>query len=85
MYRDPELHAKTGWVPTMLHTWDYQYPFVNNYLHFNSAAFGKIFDFMRELCHNVARGALTPQQGVDEWVKTFTDLQTKFGKLPVLK
>lgn len=85
MYRNPELHAKTGWVPTMLHTWDYQYPFVNNYLHFNSAAFGKIYDFMTELCHNVARGALTPQQGVDEWVKTFTDLQTKFGKLPVLK
>jgi len=85
MYRNPELHAKTGWIPTMLYTWDYQYPFVNNYLHFNSSAFGKIYDYMTELCHNVARGALTPQQGVDKWVKTFTELQTKFGKLPVLK
>ncbi|MBE0477778.1 extracellular solute-binding protein [Candidatus Aerophobetes bacterium] len=85
MYRDPALHETTGWIPTMLETWDYQYPFVSTYLHFNSAAFGKIYDYMTELCHNVARGALTPERGVEEWVKTFTELQTKFGKLPVLR
>jgi len=84
-YKKPEMHRKTGWVPAMLKTWDYQYQFVNNYLHFNSSAFGKIYDYMTELCHNVARGALTPKQGVEEWVKTFTELQTKFGELPVLK
>ena len=83
-YRDPAQHEKLGWIPTMLETWDYQYPYAHNYLHFNSAAFGKIYDYMTELCHNVASGALTPEQGVEEWVKTFTELQTKFGKLPVL-
>lgn len=84
MYLDPALHDTLGWIPTMLETWDYQLPYVNNYLHFNSAAFGKIYDYMTELCHDVARGALTPEEGVEEWVKTFTELQTKFGKLPVL-
>lgn len=84
MYLDPAQQDTFGWIPTMLETWDYQLPYVNNYLHFNSSAFGKIYDYMTELCHDVARGALTPEEGVEEWVKTFTELQTKFGKLPVL-
>ncbi|MBC7189744.1 extracellular solute-binding protein, partial [Candidatus Aerophobetes bacterium] len=81
----PELQPKIGWIPAMLETWDYQKDFIPTYLHFNSKAFGKIYDYMTELCHNVARGALTPEEGVEEWVKTFTELQTKFGELPVLK
>jgi multiple sugar transport system substrate-binding protein len=83
-YKDPVWYEKCGWMPVILKTWTEQFPDVNTYLHFNSAAFGKIYEMMTIIGHENAIGKRTAEESTNEWVKTFTELQNKFGKVPVL-
>lgn len=84
-YRDPKWYGKMGWIPPILKTWDAQLPDVDDYLHFNSAAFGKIYEMMTIIGHENAIKKRSPKGSVDEWVKQFTKIQKKFGRLPVVK
>jgi multiple sugar transport system substrate-binding protein len=84
-YQSAEMFAKTGWVPVILETWKTQKPDVNNYLHFNSKAFGKIYEMMTIIGHENAIGKRTPEESTKHWVKTFRKVQRKFGKLPAEK
>ncbi|MBE0477767.1 extracellular solute-binding protein [Candidatus Aerophobetes bacterium] len=84
-YRDPKWHRQFGWAPPSLDTWDEQLADVDEYLHFNSDAFGKLYEMMTIICHENAIRQRTPAESVEAWVRTFTDLQTRHGKLPVLK
>ncbi len=84
-YRDPKWHRQFGWTRPTLQTWDEQLEDVDDYLHFNSAAFGKLYEMMTIIGHENAIQQRTPAEGVKEWVRVFTELQTKHGKLPVLK
>jgi hypothetical protein len=69
----------------ILKTWKDQLPDVNTYLHFNSAAFGKIYAMMTIIGHENAIGERSAKESTKKWVKTFTKIQKKFGKLPVEK
>jgi len=63
--------------------WDYQYPFVKDYMWFNSAAGGKIYEQQIIILHDGATGKLTPDETVKKLTKTTLKLQRKFGELPV--
>jgi hypothetical protein len=84
-YKNPAKHAELGWIDTIVKTWDSQAPDVENYLHFNSAAFGKLYEVMTIIGHENAIKKRTPQESVEEWDKKFSRIQKKFGKLPVDK
>ena len=72
-----------GWIPPTLEQWSVQQPDVNDYLHFNSSAFGKIYEQMTIIGHENATGVTTPEESLAAWEEAFTSLQGKFGELPV--
>lgn len=75
-------YSSYGWIPSILAQWKDQLPDVNDYLHFNSAAFGKIYDQMTIIGHENATGVTTPEQSLAAWEEAFGRLQAKFGELP---
>lgn len=76
-------YAAYGWIPPTLEQWDAQAADVDNYLHFNSSAFGKIYEQMTIIGHENATGATTPAESLEAWETSFGRLQKKFGELPV--
>lgn len=84
-YAAPKYHKSLGWIPSVLLAFERQNVAINDYLDFNSAAFGKLYDEMMIVAHENAVGKRTPKESVNEWVKRFNEIQTKFGKLPVIK
>jgi len=56
---------------------------VEDYIHFNSAAMGKIYEIQIILCHEGAVGMRTIDETVAEITKQTMELQTKFGDLPI--
>lgn len=78
-------YKEYGWIAPTIAQWQEQLSDVDNYLHFNSQAFGKLYEQMTIIGHENATGQKTPQQSVDAWVKSFNKLQTKYGSLPVVK
>jgi len=84
-YKAPDWYRQFGQVDALIQTFDEQLPDVEDYLHFNSAAFGKIYEMMTIIMHENAAKVRTPTETVELWVKTFNELQTKHGKLPVLE
>lgn len=83
-YQVEEWHHEFGWVEPTLHQWDQQYEDIDTYLHFNSDAFGKLYDEMTVIAHENAIGERTPAESVNLWIQSFNELQTRFGTLPVL-
>jgi multiple sugar transport system substrate-binding protein len=84
-WKDPKYNKPCGWIPPVLATWKAQAPDVNDYLHFNSAAFGKLYEEMTIICHENAIKKRTPEESTKEWVQKFGRIQRKFGQLPVEK
>ncbi len=78
-------YKEYGWIQPTLTQWAAQAPDVNDYLHFNSAAFGKLYEQMTIIGHENATGVKSPEQSVKAWEKAFNRLQKKFGELPVIK
>ncbi len=76
-------YAAYGWIPPTLEQWDAQAPDVDDYLHFNSSAFGKLYEQMTIIGHENATGATDPAESLEAWEKAFGRLQGKFGELPV--
>jgi len=76
-------YSAYGWIPPTLAQWDAQLPDVNDYLHFNSSAFGKIYEQMTIIGHENATGVTTPDESLAAWEKAMGALQKKFGELPV--
>lgn len=60
-----------------------QRPYVDNYLHFNSVAMGKIYEMQIIELHEAAIGKVTPQEMVERITKDTIKLQKKFGELPI--
>lgn len=76
-------YSSYGWIPPTLESWKVQLPDVNDYLHFNSSAFGKIYEQMTIIGHENATKVTTPEESLAAWEKAFNSLQSKFGDLPV--
>ena len=81
-YKSPRTARYLPWANKCLDT---HLPYVDNYVHFNSNAMGKLYEEQIILCHEVMTGEKTAKEAVEKWVKVFTELQKKFGDLPVLK
>lgn len=77
-------YKEYGWIPPTLQEWKAQAGDVDDYLHFNSSAFGKIYEQMTIIGHENATGVTTPEESVAAWVKAFKRLQEKYGELPVI-
>ncbi|MCB2191278.1 MAG: extracellular solute-binding protein [Deltaproteobacteria bacterium] len=84
-YRAAKYQATLGWIPEILETFKSQASDANDYLHFNSSAFGKLYDQMMIVSHENAIKKRTPKQSVEEWIRVFTQIQKKFGQLPVME
>ncbi|MCY6379774.1 ABC transporter substrate-binding protein [Hoeflea prorocentri] len=76
-------YSAYGWIPPTLAQWEKQLPDVNDYLHFNSSAFGKIYEQMTIIGHENATKVTTPEESLKAWEESFDRLQKKFGELPV--
>ncbi len=76
-------YAAYGWIPPTLVQWKAQEADVDDYLHFNSAAFGKIYEQMTIIGHENATGVTDPDESLAAWETSFQRLQKKFGELPV--
>jgi multiple sugar transport system substrate-binding protein len=57
--------------------------YVNDYIHFNSAAMGKIYEMQIVELHNAAIKKYTPEECVAVVTKKTMALQKKFGQLPI--
>ncbi len=57
--------------------------YVNDYIHFNSAAMGKIYEMQIIELHNAAIKKYTPEECVKVITKKTMQLQKKFGQLPI--
>jgi multiple sugar transport system substrate-binding protein len=84
-YQDPKYFATLGWIPAILDTFQAQSCDSNDYLHFNSSAFGKLYDQMMIVSHENAIGKRTPKESTQEWIDQFNAIQSKFGQLPIFK
>ena len=77
-------YKEYGWIKPTIDQWSVQAPDINDYLHFNSTAFGKLYEQMTTIGHENATKKTTPDESVAAWVKSFTQLQKKYGDLPVI-
>ncbi|MCP4400767.1 MAG: extracellular solute-binding protein [bacterium] len=77
-------NASWGDAEAVLDAWEAQTPDINDYLHFNSKAFGKLYEMMTIVGHENAVGKRSPAESVEEWIKQFTKVQNKYGILPVV-
>ena len=57
--------------------------YVNDYIHFNSSAMGKIYEMQIIELHNGAIGKYTPEECIKVITKKTMALQKKFGQLPI--
>ena len=60
-----------------------QQPYVNDYLHFNSVAMGKIYEMQIVELHEAAIGEVTPDEAVKRITEQTIKMQKKFGELPI--
>jgi multiple sugar transport system substrate-binding protein len=81
-YKEPRTARYLPWVNKTL---DAHLPFVDNYVHFNSSAMGRLYEEQIQIGGDVMAGLLTPKEGMERWVKVFIEIETKFGDLPILK
>lgn len=80
-----DKYKEYGWIQPTLEQWAAQEKDLDNYLHFNSSAFGKMYEQLTIIGHENATGVKTPEQSVKAWEKSFKRLQRKFGELPAIK
>lgn len=64
-------------------TWDALEPYVNDIIHFNSDAMGKIYEQQIIICHDAANGSITVDEAVRQLTDTTIELQNKFGTVPM--
>lgn len=84
MYEKPEWDKLIGIRGRMLkQVWDMMEPYVNDIIHFNSDAMGKIYEQQIIICHEAATGITTIDEGVRKMTDTTLELQRKFGTLPI--
>ncbi len=67
-----------GWIKPTIETWDAQLPDVDSYLHFNSKAFGKLYEEMTIIGHENATKVKSPAESVEAWQAAFNRLQGRF-------
>ena len=83
-YADPawdKLVGKRGRI--CVETWDCFLPYINDILHFNSDAMGKIYEEQIIICHEAVTGKTTIDEGVRRMIDTTIELQNKFGSVPM--
>ncbi|GAI78109.1 unnamed protein product, partial [marine sediment metagenome] len=83
-YQDPEWDKLIGLRGRMLkEVWDMMEPYVNDFIHFNSSAMGKIYEMQIIICHEAVTGKTTIDEGVKKMTEITIELQRKFGSLPI--
>jgi multiple sugar transport system substrate-binding protein len=82
-YNAPDWRIVKMMGDAQLATFRASEPFVNDYLHFNSAAMGKIYEAQLPICHQGAIGELTPDEFVIRMNEMTMKFQKKFGKVPI--
>ncbi|MDR1801829.1 MAG: extracellular solute-binding protein [Lachnospiraceae bacterium] len=75
-------HEAFGYGEAQIETAEYQTPYINDYLHFNSDAAGKLYDEMTTVFHENAVGVHTPEETVKIWGEKLVDVQNTYGSVP---
>ena len=83
-YQKPEWDKLIGNRGRMCkEEWDMMAPYVNNIIHFNSDAMGKIYEEQIIICHEAVTGKTTIDEGVKRMTASTIDLQKRFGTIPI--
>ena len=77
-------HRNCGWIDSVASQWEAQAPEIETYLHFNSGAFGKLYEQMTIIAHENAVGIKSPAESVKAWKKAFNRFQKKFDDVKVI-
>ena len=75
---EASYHEAFGYGEVQMETAAAQLDDINDYIHFNSAAAGKLYDIMTDLFHENANGIKTPEQVADEWGSKFVEIQNQY-------
>jgi len=75
---DENAYRNYGWIDPVLAQWDAQADDVESYLHFNSRAFGKLYEQMTIIAHENAIGQITPAEAVANWKRALQRFQNRF-------
>lgn len=67
-----------GWIAPVLEQWDAQAGDIDSYLHFNSRAFGRLYEQMTIIGHENATGERTPAESVQAWRNAYNRFQGRF-------
>ena len=80
---DPDVfHEAFGYGEAQEITAKAQYPDINDYIHFNSDAAGKLYDVMTDLFHENATGVRSPEATADKWGEELVRVQNDYGSIP---
>ena len=75
---DDAAYKNFGWINSTVAQWDKQAPDVDDYLHFNSRAFGKLYEQMTIIAHENATGTKTPAESVEAWKRALKRFQNRY-------
>ena len=80
---DPDkYHEALGYGEAQMITAQEQFADINDYIHFNSDAAGKLYDVMTDVFHENAIGMRTPEETADVWGRRFVEVQNAYGSVP---
>ena len=75
-------HEALGYIEAQRITSEAQFADINNYIHFNSEAAGRVYDLMTNIFHENAIGERTPEETVNEWGRRVVEILNRYGSVP---
>ncbi len=73
-----DAYKSYGWIDATVGQWDGQLDDIDDYLHFNSRAFGKLYEQMTIIAHENAIGAKSPAESVEAWKRALQRFQNRY-------
>jgi multiple sugar transport system substrate-binding protein len=77
-----KFHEALGYGEAQMITATFQLTDVDDYVHFNSDAAGKLYDEMTNIFHENAVGVRPPEETVKHWGEKMVETQNTYGTLP---
>ena len=77
-----QFHEALGYGVAQMVTAEFQFADIDDYVHFNSDAAGKLYDEMTNVFHENATGVRSPEETVRQWGAKLLETQNTYGTLP---
>jgi hypothetical protein len=77
-----KFHEALGYGEAQMITATFQLTDIDDYVHFNSDAAGKLYEEMTNIFHENAVGVRPPEETVKHWGAKMVETQNTYGTLP---